>query len=118
MEIALKSNPKEITEFSDTTLMVIWDDGHESLYLYEDLRQACPCARCNELRKSTKTGKLPFKRSIPLEAKSANIKPKAIEPVGLYAIRFKWNDGHDTGIYTFDFLREICACEECQPALD
>lgn len=112
----MKSNPREITEFSDTALMIIWGNGHESIYLYEDLRQACPCAMCNELRKSTKTGKLPFKRAIPLEAKSANIKPKSIEPVGLYAIRFKWNDGHDTGIYTFDFLRKLCTCEECQPS--
>jgi DUF971 family protein len=112
----LKSKPKQISEFSDTTLMVIWDDGHESLYLYQDLRQACPCARCNDLRKPGKTDKPPFKRSIPLEAQSMSIRPRTIESVGLYAIRFKWNDGHDTGIYTFDFLRNLCTCEECQPA--
>ena len=114
----LQSKPKEITEFSDSALMVVWDDGHESLYLYEDLRKACPCARCNELRKSGKKGGLPFKRTIPLETGSAHIRPRHIEPVGLYAIRFAWNDGHDTGIYTFDFLRELCTCEKCQHSQD
>ncbi|NIP31783.1 MAG: DUF971 domain-containing protein, partial [Candidatus Dadabacteria bacterium] len=46
--------PKEINEFSDTALSILWDDGHESIYLYEDLRKHCPCASCNELRKSSK----------------------------------------------------------------
>lgn len=109
------TRPKEIIEFSDTALMIVWDDGHESIYLYEDLRKSCPCARCNELRKSSKKGE-PFKRTIPMGTKSTNIRPRRTDPVGLYAIRFAWNDGHDTGIYTFDFLRRLCTCEECQPS--
>jgi DUF971 family protein len=107
--------PKEISEFSDTALIITWEDGHESIYLYEDLRQSCPCARCNDLRKSSKDGKLPFKRPIPLGVQSGKIRPEKTEPVGLYAIRFKWNDGHDTGIYSFEFLRKLCPCEKCQP---
>lgn len=110
--------PKEIREFSDTALMITWDDEHESIYLYEDLRQSCPCARCNDIRRSSKDGKLPFKRAIPLEVQSGKIRPEKIKPVGLYAIRFKWNDGHDTGIYSFEFLRKICPCEMCQPVKD
>ncbi len=94
--------------------MIVWDDGHESIYLYNELRQACPCARCNEMRKAIKTGNSPFKRTIPLESKATDVKPKAVEHVGLYAIRFAWNDGHDTGIYTFDLLRKLCTCEECR----
>jgi DUF971 family protein len=38
-----------------------------------------------------------------------------VEPVGNYALRFRWSDGHDTGIYTFDFLRRLCPCAECEP---
>ncbi len=110
-----KMEPKEISEFSDTALIITWKDGHESIYLYEDLRQSCPCARCNDLRKSSKDNKLPFKRPIPLGVPSGKIRPERTEPVGLYAIRFKWNDGHDTGIYSFEFLRKLCPCEKCQP---
>ena len=107
--------PKDITEFSDTTLMIIWDDGHESLYLYEDLRRSCPCASCSD--KGIKAGKRlsTFRKTIPLNTQSVGIKPLDIENIGLYAIRFKWNDRHDTGIYTFELLRGLCGCEECRP---
>ncbi|HSC33969.1 MAG TPA: gamma-butyrobetaine hydroxylase-like domain-containing protein [Thermodesulfobacteriota bacterium] len=110
----IKYKPAEITEFSDTALQIIWDDGHESIYLYEDLRQECPCATCRQLRKTSKNGKLPFKKTIPLRVQSSSIKPLSIEPVGQYAFRFSWNDKHDTGIYTYEFLRELCSCEECR----
>lgn len=109
----MENKPKEIIEFSDTTLMVVWEDGHESLYLYDDLRQECPCASCRQLRKNSKDGKLPFKKTIPLRVKSAKLQPVEIEPIGHYAYKFHWNDKHDTGIYTFDFLRKLCGCEQC-----
>jgi DUF971 family protein len=38
---------------------------------------------------------------------------RGIEPVGSYALQLIWGDGHRTGIYTFDYLRQICECEEC-----
>ncbi|MER3446347.1 MAG: hypothetical protein C4291_05625, partial [Candidatus Dadabacteria bacterium] len=104
--------PKEISEFSDTAFMITWDDRHESIYLYEDLRQSCPCTRYNDIRKSGKGGKLPFKRAIPIGVQSRKIRPEKTELVGLYAIRFKWNDGHDTGIHSFEFLRKLCPCEK------
>ena len=40
-----------------------------------------------------------------------------VEPMGHYAIRIDWNDGHNTGIYSYDHLRKICPCEQCKPAL-
>ena len=112
----MKYKPAEMTEFSDTALRILWDDGHESVYLYEELRQECPCATCRQLRKNSKDGKLPFKKTIPLRVKAASIKPLSIEPVGQYALKFGWNDRHDTGIYTFEFLRGLCSCEECSSA--
>jgi DUF971 family protein len=33
--------------------------------------------------------------------------------MGAYALRVDWSDGHDTGIYTFEYLLEICPCEKC-----
>jgi len=38
-----------------------------------------------------------------------------LEPVGNYALRFTWGDGHNTGIYSFDLLRSLCPCRECLP---
>jgi DUF971 family protein len=43
-------------------------------------------------------------------------KPNSVEPVGKYAIRFYWNDGHDLGIYSWQFLRDVCPCAECKSA--
>ena len=38
-----------------------------------------------------------------------------VSPVGNYALQFSWSDGHDTGIYTFDYLRKLCPCPQCRP---
>ncbi len=42
------------------------------------------------------------------------VKPVSAEGVGKYAIRFTWNDGHEHGIYSWEFLSEFCACAECR----
>jgi len=67
---------------------------------------ACRCAACvDEWTKET----LVKPEQIP-----RGIKPVAIEVVGNYALHFTWSDGHSTGIYSYDHLREICPCEECK----
>ena len=109
----MKYRIREISEFSDTALLISWEDGHEGIYLYDDLRQICPCATCRSLREKSKSGRLPFRKKIPVGTKDTSIKPLRIEYVGHYAVQFFWNDKHDTGIYTFDFLRENCTCNEC-----
>ncbi|MGZ3475873.1 MAG: gamma-butyrobetaine hydroxylase-like domain-containing protein, partial [Polyangiales bacterium] len=37
------------------------------------------------------------------------------EPVGDYALALEWGDGHNTGIYTFRYLRDLCRCSQCVP---
>ncbi len=44
---------------------------------------------------------------------SQQVDAVSVEPVGRYGISIHWSDGHATGIYRFDFLREICPCEVC-----
>ena len=73
-----------------------------------------PLCYLQAVRKTSKNGRLPFKKTIPLGTKSPAIKPLGIEHVGQYAFKFSWNDKHDTGIYTYEFLRELCSCEECR----
>lgn len=86
---------------------VEWRDGHQSRYTFPYLRDHCPCATCREQRAQA-AGKttLPIYRE-PVRALQA-------EPVGNYAVRFAFSDGHNTGIYTFDYFREMCPCAECQ----
>jgi DUF971 family protein len=44
------------------------------------------------------------------------VKATSADGVGKYAIKFHFNDGHELGIYSWQFLRDWCPCEECKTA--
>ena len=99
--------PTEIRRLPEThRLRVLWTDGHRSEYDYDYLRGYCPCAGCQGHHSLS----VQFKRP------AASVTPLAIEPVGNYAVAFQWSDAHATGIYRFDFLRNICPCDQCSDA--
>jgi DUF971 family protein len=88
-------------------LAVKWDDGSESFVPLENLRRACPCAGCKgEMDIMGNLYKNPEK---PLTAKAFEL--VKIVSVGGYAIQPVWADGHNTGIYSFDYLRRIAAAK-------
>jgi DUF971 family protein len=98
-----------------TGMEIEWKDGHRSQWSFAWLRDACPCATCVEERE--KEGRLPGQpkpapaRALPLY--KAPARPDSVTPVGRYAISFHWNDGHQSGIYSWEYLRSVCQCEEC-----
>ena len=95
--------PREIMQEGESQLRISWMDGRECLYEAPDLRRACPCAQCvNEW-----TGQ----RVLQPEAISDELKIADISIVGRYALSFRWSDGHETGIYSFRYLRELCEKE-------
>jgi len=84
---------------TDASLRITWGDGVESNYTAPDLRRVCPCAGCvNEW-----TGE----RTLKPETISNDVQFADVEIVGRYALNFKFSDGHETGIYTFNYLREL-----------
>jgi DUF971 family protein len=99
-----------------TGVEIEWKDGHVSKYSFPYLRDACPCAMCDEER--SKSGRQPGQPLSPKPGELPMFKPavKALsaEGVGKYAIKFKWNDAHELGIYSWQWLREICPCDECR----
>ncbi len=100
-------NPRSIRKGDELHLEITWEDGHESSFSTGALRRACPCAGCvNEW-----TGEPILDPGAVLDS----VKPIRVEPVGRYAIRIVWDDGHDTGIYTFASLRSLCPCTRCAP---
>ncbi len=98
-----------------TGMDIEWKDGHKSHYSFQFLRDACPCALCEDERGKSgrRPGEPPQTPPGALPMFKAAAKPTQVEPVGHYAIRFTWNDGHQHGIYSWDFLRDVCPCEEC-----
>lgn len=98
-----------------TGVEIDWRDGHRSAWNFAWLRNACPCATCHEDRE--KTGRLPGvpkpKEPTLLVMYEAPVRPVEVTPVGKYALKFKWSDGHESGIYSWEYLRRVCTCEEC-----
>lgn len=89
-------------ERTRTSLKIEWKDSSHSEVSYRLLRQQCPCARCDAVR----LGKDPF-HIVPSDDFFENLRLVDIQRVGRYAVRLVWSDGHRTGIYTFEFLREL-----------
>jgi DUF971 family protein len=101
--------PTALSKEGDDCLVIQWSDGHRSVYHWVNLRRACPCAGCNEERQQPPD---PLRVLKPSEL--VPLKPVAIEPVGFYAYKITWSDGHDTGIFTLENLRALCECEQCR----
>lgn len=107
---------------------ITWADGHASHYNFAYLREECPCAMCNDARMKKAQGKQKDQQlkkentshtaSPPLNSPllpmyKPKLAAKAAHAVGNYALQIDFNDGHATGIFSFDYLRTICPCEEC-----
>jgi ATP-binding protein involved in chromosome partitioning len=95
----------EMTQPSENEVRILWTDGHESIYTGYALRLGCRCAVCID--------EISGNKRLREESISNDVRPLSIDPVGHYAIRFHWSDGHSTGIYTFEHLRELCPCPIC-----
>lgn len=113
----MSADPKSVKVHltSGEGVAIEWRDNHLSQYTFPFLRDACPCALCDEERTKSgrKPGQSPQAMAGELPMFKAAAKPISAEGVGKYAIQFKWNDGHALGIYSWQWLREICPCEEC-----
>ncbi|HKJ71959.1 MAG TPA: DUF971 domain-containing protein [Gammaproteobacteria bacterium] len=98
-----QARPVEIRPHTKSKVLEIeWNDGHVSKYTYEYLRVECPCADC--------------KGHTPDQAKSItgkeNVDINSFDPVGNYAIQLSFDDGHNTGIFTWDYLRRLDTAPE------
>ena len=82
-------------------LRITWGDDHVSDYPLAYLRGWCPCAGCQ--------GHGGERRYVH----SADTDLADLSVVGRYALNLVWGDGHQTGIYTYRYLRELCPCEQC-----
>ncbi len=118
------AQPAALQWLDDGSVAVTWEGGHESVYGRPYLRSQCPCASCRgthgppttlvdetKPRFNIRSGPKPP----PVEVA---FKIVAADPIGQYGLKFTWGDMHDTGIYSYRYLRSICRCEMCLRQVD
>jgi DUF971 family protein len=97
--------PRDLkVRMTDQRLVIDWRDGLRSEYSLYSLRRACPCATCRTEREEQAGNPLRI-----LKADPAGVRVVHAELVGSYAIKFRWSDGHDTGIFDFRMLRALAS---------
>lgn len=92
--------PTRLDGFSPTEMLIEWSSGEKFKVPYLELRLECPCAICVD----ENTGRRVLRR----EELRPDVKPTGAQVVGRYAVQFTWNDGHGTGMFHFDRLRDLC----------
>jgi DUF971 family protein len=107
IEVFLIASKIELS--SPQELSILWDDKHTSVISLHTLRDCCPCAGCQGETVLLKTYKPEPKPQLP---NMYNL--IGIQQVGHYAIQITWGDAHSTGIYTWEYLRNLCECLLCQ----
>ncbi len=96
--------PVDIQAVGDQ-LAVKWEDGSESYIPLLRLREACPCAGCKG-----ETDVMGHVHKGPEQKLSAqSFRLRSVQRVGGYGIQPVWADGHSTGIFSFDFLRQLAS---------
>ncbi len=83
-----------------------WDDGHQGYHPHRDLRAECPCAGC--------VHEMTGQRTVGLDQVPEDVEALDWTTVGRYALQFLWSDAHDTGIYPFKLMRDVCHCDKCE----
>lgn len=84
-------------------LVIEWNDGVTHRLSWRMLRDRCPCATCRTERAKPPKPKPLF--NVLSAAEARPLAPASIKPVGNYAYGIAFNDGHNTGIYSLEYLR-------------
>jgi DUF971 family protein len=105
---ALKLKREETS--NGQVLRVEWDDRHTSIFPLSYLRDECPCAACKGENLFGTVYRPPALKMFQVGMYDL----ESLSPMGHYGVQAKWKDGHDTGIYSWDYLRMVCPCEECE----
>lgn len=95
--------PKSIKKISPHEIRIIWEEGPDTTYTLEHLRDRCPCAGCAGESMLLHEYIPPS----PDRSTPGRYELKNIQVVGSYAVQMIWGDGHNTGIYTFEYLHDL-----------
>jgi len=101
----LTIRPTKLELEGDDRLAITWSDGRRLTCGIQQLREACPCASCREKRRGAEPD--PLALTVLSVEETTPLKIATIEPVGTYAYSIGFSDGHDTGIFTLEYLLEL-----------
>jgi DUF971 family protein len=108
--MTVSTDPEHIAISKSKGISIDWKDGHRSEYPLVYLRDKCPCATCTGSHGTPP--RVPESQN-PFPMFKEALKMEGVEPIGNYAIKIDWSDGHSAGIYSWDHLRHICPCPQC-----
>ncbi len=97
--LTLKRTPRK-------SLEIQWSDERTMEYPFRLLRDACPCATCKEKSRANET-KPPNPLNVLSAAETVPLMIHDMRPVGNYAYNIVFSDGHTSGLFTIEYLREI-----------
>ncbi len=97
--------PTELKIVDEDRLRLSWSDGQVREYTVRKLRDACPCATCREQHSAPPPAATQL--TVLSAAETQPLRITAMDPVGRYAYSIHFSDGHNTGIYTLESLREL-----------
>jgi DUF971 family protein len=99
--------PTAIRRLDDGSIAITWSDGAEGVATSRLLREACPCASCREKRTEPPALAGASLLQVLTPEEIAPLAITGMTPVGQYAYKIAFSDGHDSGIYTLEYLREL-----------
>jgi len=96
-------SPQQVKILKKDKLKITWEDSTETILSLKYMRDECPCAGCKGETILLKTYRPPAPKVITPEMYQV----KNLEVVGDYAIQVTWKDGHNTGIYSWDYIKQL-----------
>ncbi len=97
--------PTQLELVSPELLQIDWSDGQVRQYTVRELREKCPCATCREKRRAPPPP--PTELPVLSQVETEPLRITKMEPQGHYAYAIHFSDGHNTGLFTLDSLREL-----------
>lgn len=104
--------PEKIERSGENDLIILWSDGARRLYPAVKLRDGCPCATCREKQRAKEQQPAGERQRMLPVLSPGELEPLKIlrmVPLGNYAYNIAFSDGHDSGIFTFELLRQLGA---------